>query len=161
MSHESGVPVSALLEKRAEPLSLTLELLAGGRGLDRRITSHHVQKTGLALAGLDEYLKPGRVLILGASEIRYLEQLDADARAHAIGQALRHDFPCMLMTGGLEAPGELHAEAERVGVPLLRTSLVTPQAIEKLSGLLEEVLAAESVFHGVRPGPVNDASAWL
>ena len=149
MSHESGVPVSALLEKRPGPSSLPLELLAGGRGLDRRITSHHVQKTGLALAGLDEYLKPGRVLILGASEIRYLEQLDGDAREHAIRQALRHDFPCVLMTGGLEAPGELKAEAERVGVPLLRTSLVTPPAIERLSGLLEEVLAAESVFHGV------------
>ena len=40
------------------------------------ITSPHIQKTGLALAGFHEYLKPGRVLIFGESEIRYLESLD-------------------------------------------------------------------------------------
>ena len=55
-------------------------------GLDRLITSPHIQKTGLALAGFHEYLKPGRVLIFGESEIRYLESLDAGgARAARCG----------------------------------------------------------------------------
>ena len=58
-------------------LGLPLELLAGAAGLDRRITSPHIQKTGLALAGFDAYLQPGRVLIFGESEIRYLESLDS------------------------------------------------------------------------------------
>ena len=62
---------------RPEAFGLTLELLAGAAGIDRLITSPHVQKTGLALAGFHEYLKPGRVLIFGESEIRYLESLDA------------------------------------------------------------------------------------
>ena len=45
------------------------------------ITSPHIQKTGLALAGFDEYLKPGRVLIFGESEIRYLEEPRSPRRA--------------------------------------------------------------------------------
>ena len=75
-----GVSVGALLRSRPEALGLPLELLAGAAGLDRLITSPHIQKTGLALAGFHEYLKPGRVLIFGESEIRYLESLDAGAR---------------------------------------------------------------------------------
>ena len=69
-----------------EAFGLPLELLAGADGLTRLITSPHIQKTGLALAGFHEYLKPGRVLIFGESEIRYLESLDtAGARRTRCG----------------------------------------------------------------------------
>ena len=75
MSLPPGVSVADLLSSRPEAFGLPLELLAGANGLDRVITSPHIQKTGLALAGFHEYLKPGRVLIFGESEIRYLESL--------------------------------------------------------------------------------------
>ena len=58
---------------------LPLELLSGAGGLERVITSPHIQKTGLALAGFDEYLQPGRVLVFGESEVRYLESLEPSA----------------------------------------------------------------------------------
>ena len=149
MSHESGVPVGALLDERAGRSDLPIEVLAGARGLDRLITSPHVQKTGLALAGFDEYLRPGRVLIFGESEVRYLEHLDADARLNAVRMALRHDFPCILLTGGFDAPAALTEEAERVGVPVLRTSVGTPEAVDEVSTILEDALAEETVVHGV------------
>ncbi|MFN7983989.1 MAG: HPr(Ser) kinase/phosphatase [Vicinamibacterales bacterium] len=149
MSHESGVPVGALLEQRDGVHRLPIEVLAGARGLGRSITSPHVQKTGLALAGFDEYLRPGRVLIFGESEIRYLEHLSPDARLNAVRMALRHDFPCILITGGFDSPAALTDEAERVGVPVLRTSVETPEAVEQVSTLLEDALADETVVHGV------------
>src|SRR3954451_24510808 len=89
---------SALLASRPEAFGLPLELLAGRDGLDRVITSPHIQKTGLALAGFQEYLRPGRVLIFGESEIRYLESLDPQPRINALRLALTHDFPCVLIT---------------------------------------------------------------
>jgi HPr kinase/phosphorylase len=141
--------VGALLRDRTEASGLMLELLAGGHGLHRRITSPHVQKTGLALAGFDEYLRPGRVLIFGESEIRYLEQLDSEARVRALHLALGHDFPCILITGGFAPPPELVVEAEGVSVPLLKTPIVTPSAIAKLSALLEDALAERTVYHAV------------
>src|SRR6476619_4340937 len=112
-----GVSVRALLQRRTEAVGLPLELLAGGDGLDRVITSPHVQKTGLALAGFQTYLKPGRVLIFGESEIRYLESLDAARRIDALRLALTHDFPCVLITGGFTPPGELLIEAEQARLP--------------------------------------------
>src|SRR3954453_23459892 len=124
MSLPPGVTVAGLLSSRPEASGLPLELLAGANGLDRAITSPHIQKTGLALAGFQEYLRPGRVLIFGESEIRYLESLDPQARINALRLALTHDFPCVLITGGFAPPPELPTEAERARVPLLKTSIV-------------------------------------
>src|SRR4029077_773138 len=141
MASPPSVSVGALLGSRPETFGLPLELLAGANGLDRVITSPHIQKTGLALAGFHEYLKPGRVLILGDSEIRYLESLESAGRTVSLRLALTLDFPCVLITGGFLPPAELLAEAERARVPLLKTSVATPTAIAKLSSLLEDSLA--------------------
>src|SRR5205809_2069885 len=137
MSSQPSVTVRELLASRPESYGLPLELLAGGDGLDRVITSPHIQKTGLALAGFHEYLKPGRVLIFGESEIRYLESLETAGRATSLRLALTLDFPCVLITGGFTPPAELVVEAERARLPLLKTSVATPMAIAKLSSLLE------------------------
>jgi HPr kinase/phosphorylase len=147
MTAVPGVTVRALLRSRPESFGLPLELLAGAAGIDRAITSPHVQKTGLALAGFHEYLRPGRVLIFGESEIRFLESLDEEARVRALRQALTHDFPCVLITGGFTPPTALLVEAERARVPVLHTSVVTPTAIAKLSSLLEDTLAERVVLH--------------
>jgi len=149
MSHHSGVTVGALLGSRTEAFGLTIELLAGSAGSDRLITSPHVQKTGLALAGFHEYLKPGRVLIFGESEIRYLESLDPVARTGALRLVASHDFPCILITGGLTPPRELVAQGEQARLPILKTALPTPTAIAKLGSILEDTLAERTVIHAV------------
>jgi len=149
MSSPPGVTVGALLASRPEAFGLPLVLLAGAEGLDRVITSPHSQKTGLALAGFHEYLKPGRVLIFGESEIRYLESLEAAARITSMRLALTLDFPCVLITGGFHPPLELIAEAERARLPLLTSSVATPMAIAKLSSMLEDSLAERTMMHAV------------
>jgi HPr kinase/phosphorylase len=144
-----GVSVRELLASRPEAFGLPLELLAGADGVGRTITSPHVQKTGLALAGFHEYLKPGRVLIFGESEIRYLESLDSAGRTASLRLALTLDFPCVLITGGFTPPGELLVEAERARLPVLKTPIVTPTAIAKLSSMLEDSLAERTTIHAV------------
>ena len=149
MASVPGVSVGALLRSRREAFGLALELVAGADGLDRLITSPHIQKTGLALAGFHEYLKAGRVLIFGESEIRFLESLSAAGRVGSMRLALTLDFPCILITGGFTPPGELVAEAERGKLPLLKTSIVTPTAIAKLTSILEDSLAERTMLHAV------------
>jgi HPr kinase/phosphorylase len=145
----TGVTVRALLERRPETSGLPLELIAGAAGLDRQITSPYIQKTGLALAGFHEYLKPGRVLIFGESEIRYLESLETSARISSLRLALTLDFPCVLITGGFSPPAEAVIEAERAALPLIKTPIATPAAIAKLTAVLEDWLAEHTVMHGV------------
>jgi HPr kinase/phosphorylase len=143
------VTVGALLGSRPEAFGLPVEVLAGADGLGRRITSPHIQKTGLALAGFHEYLKAGRVLIFGESEIRYLESLDPPGRTRSLRLALTLDFPCVLITGGFTPPIEVVLEAERARVPLLKTAVGTPMAIAKLTSILEDSLAERTVMHAV------------
>ncbi len=144
-----GATVGAFLRSGHGAAGLPLELVSGADGLDRAITSPYIQKTGLALAGFDEYLRPGRILIFGESEIRYLESLAPGARTAALVHALSRDIPCVLMTGGFAPPPELPLEAERAGVPLLATPAPTPTAIAKLTALLEDVLAERTIVHAV------------
>jgi HPr kinase/phosphorylase len=144
-----GVSVGSLLRSHPESFGLPLDLLAGAEGLDRLITNPHIQKTGLALAGFHEYLKAGRVLIFGESEIRYIESLSPEARARALRLAFGLDFPCVLITGGFTPPPEVVLEAERTHRPLLQTPVVTPTAIAKLTSFLEDTLAERTVMHAV------------
>ena len=144
-----AVTVGGLLSSRPEARGLPLELLSGAGGLHRVITSPHIQKTGLALAGFDEYLQPGRVLVFGESEVRFLDALEHDVRFRALEAVFTHDVPCVLITGGWEPPADLRLGAERAQVPLLRTAVATPLAIAKFTAVLEDALAVREVIHGV------------
>ncbi len=144
-----SITVASLLKSRAEAIGLPFELLGGASGLERTISSPHIQKTGLALAGFDAYLQPARILVFGESEIRYLESLDAGSRMNVLAAALSHDIPCVLITGGWDPPVELLATSDRYHVPLLRTPVTTPVSIAKIEYLLDDELAERQVIHGV------------
>jgi len=144
-----SVTVGSLVRGRADTIGLPLEVLAGAEGVGRAISSPHIQKTGLALAGFDAYLQPGRILVFGESEVRYLESLDAPHRVRVLAAAYSHDIPCVLITGGWTPPVELLAASNSHRVPLLRTSVTTPVAIGKVASLLDDELAERQVIHGV------------
>jgi HPr kinase/phosphorylase len=144
-----GVTVATVLRDVAESRALDLELLAGAEGLQRRITIPHPQKTGLALSGFDAYLRGGRALVFGESEVRYLETLPAEERSAALRRVFSHALPCVLVTSGLVPPAEALTEADHAGVPLLLTQAPTPDAVARLSAVLDTYLAARGVVHGV------------
>ena len=143
------VTVAAVLRDLSDSGALDVELLAGTDGLERHITITHPQKTGLALSGFDAYLQGGRVLVFGGSEIHYLKTLSAGDRVAALRRVFSHPLPCLLVTGGAVPPAEAIAEADRAGVPLLRTKTATPDAIAKLSAVLDTHLAPRGTVHGV------------
>lgn len=144
-----AVTVRGLLEARPESVGLTIEVVAGAAGLNRRITSPYIQKTGLALAGFHEYLQAGRILLFGESEVRFLESLDSNARRQALAKCFNAELPCLLVTGGADIAPEVILEGERAGVPVLRTTVPTAAAIGKLTAVLEDRLAHRVIIHGV------------
>ncbi len=135
-----------LRERRGE---LKLKLLAGRRGLDRAIEQSRVQRPGLALTGYFDYLRYGRVQILGASESGYLATLPARRRRSLLARLAACDVTCFVVTRGLPPPPELRQAAERRGVPLLGTPLESTPFIKRLTGWLDEELARSAQLHGV------------
>ena len=146
---QPGVSVATVLHDLAESRAIDLEVLAGGGGTDRRITNPHPQKTGLALSGFDKYLREGRVLVFGESEVRFLDSLSSDERTDVMRLVYSHALPCVVITDNVEPAGEVVAEANRANVPLMRTRAATPIAMARLSAALDVHLAARGIVHGV------------
>jgi HPr kinase/phosphorylase len=145
----ASVSVATVLRDLTESRAIDLEVVAGGHGLDRLITNPHPQKTGLALSGFDQYLREGRVLVFGESEVRFLESLTAEERTSVMRRVLSHSLPCVVVTDDLRPVPEIAIEADAAGVPLMRTRSATPLAMARLSAALDAYLAPRGTVHGV------------
>ncbi len=146
-AHVKHVPVGEFLEART--LELDLELVEGRDGLDREIRSPRVQKLGLMLASFSGAVDPDRVVLIGSRELKYLEHLDAEARAAAIGQLESHPICCIVVTKRSAIPSELLKLSKGKNIPLLWTVACSAVASAKISAYLEGRLAPEMTIHGV------------
>jgi HPr kinase/phosphorylase len=150
--HESSaIPAMTVRELLADETvdSLGLALLSGADGLDNVINRARIQKPGLALAGFLEYIHPGRVQILGKSELVFLQERAPAERSRILAQLCRQGVSCFVITTGIEPPSEVLEETERHRVPLLRTDLPSSAIIDRLTRFLEDRLAPRVILHGV------------
>ena len=144
---DPAVTVRDLLD--GEGQGLGLRLVAGRRGLDRTIHLSRVQRPGLALTGYTDYIRYGRVQIMGGSEISYLRKLTPRRRATILARLARCRVSCFIVTKDLRPPAELLVEADSQGVPVLLTPLESTPFIKNLSALLDERLAMRLHLHSV------------
>lgn len=143
----AGLSIEELLgEKEA---GLDLELLAGERGLGKRVQVPRIQKPGLALAGYITNLHPDRIQVLGSTELSYLEQLDAAKAKANLEQLCALDVSCFIITKGQTPPRLLIDEVERQGIPLLRSHHQSSTFISLITKFLEERLLPSTTVHGV------------
>jgi len=139
--------VGALLEDRK--FDLRLSLIAGKRGLSRRIASSRIQKPGLALAGYTEYLHKERLQIFGNTEMSYLKTLAPERAADVLGKFFAQEVACLVVTKALEVPPQMSVAAEQAGVPVLQTSHLSSAFIANIQNYLEDILSASTSMHGV------------
>jgi HPr kinase/phosphorylase len=104
---------------------------------------------GLALTGFIQFIDPGRLQIIGNTEMAYFKTLDTDQQEKVIHQICRLDLSCLVVTRNLDPPELLVKEAEDRGIPLFRTSLRSLDFIDRVTKFLEEKLASTSSIHGV------------
>lgn len=129
------------------------EVLAGQRSLEtRKLSSERIQKLGLALTGFTDYLRKGRLKVIGKSEVSYLSHLTDREQAAALDKLDPEVMSCILITKSLPVPTAVVAFSKRHDIPLLRTKLVSSQAISHVSILLQERLAPQITVHGVLMG---------
>jgi HPr kinase/phosphorylase len=132
-----------------EGSGLKLVLMAGESGLGRRLTIHRIQKPGLALAGYVRQVHPERVQVLGATEISYLGTLSDEEARRSVEAFVALNPACVVVTKGLDIPRLLLEAADRSGVPVLRTPLVSSAAIDAIQKHLELQLAPTASIHAV------------
>lgn len=128
---------------------LGLRTVAGEAGFSRVISWGRIQRPGLALAGFQAFIKPGRIQILGESELNYLETMPAEVRAERIATICALPVAAFVVTKGQRVPEDLARECRLREVPLLVSSQTTSVVIQSITRILEDELAPSATVHGV------------
>jgi HPr kinase/phosphorylase len=134
------------LTRRGDPLQL--EALTGELGLDRQLPEAEVASPGLALAGYTGRFAPGRLHVLGETEITYLRSLDAAGRRQRLEAFFGFDLPCIFVTKGQQVPQELLDLAQDRSVPVLRSKLKTAEFYRRVKPIVEDAFAPRTTLHG-------------
>jgi HPr kinase/phosphorylase len=145
MQHES-VTVERFYKENAD--SLQLRLLAGKSGLKRVIREPTVNRPGLALSGFTRYFAYKRIQVIGHAETYYLRSLANTEREARYGDLLAYKIPGIVFSRALRPDNELMAAADRSGVPILQTPLVTMKFINFATFALEMMFAPRGTEMG-------------
>ncbi len=140
------ITVRELLEH--SELAVTAVAGATALGLGRTTAVPRIQKPGLALTGWPEQLHPERVLVLGGTEIAYLED-HVHARTEGLATLFASGPACVVVCRGCESPAELVAAATTRNVPLLVSTLATADFIVAVTTWMSDRLAPSVELHGV------------
>ena len=82
--------------------------------------SAHTEDRPRARPASTQYLRPGRVLVFGDSEVRYLETLTPDERAAALRRVFSHELRACSSPAGARRRPKRSPKPTGAGVPLLR-----------------------------------------
>lgn len=128
---------------------LALRVVAGESGFGRPVSWGRIQRPGLALAGFLPYIKPGRIQILGESELHYLDTMTPDVRDERIAAICALPVAAFVVTKGQPVPDDLARECRAQRVPLLVSPQTTSVVIQSITRVLEDALAPATTVHGV------------
>ncbi len=149
MSSASSIePLSVGRFFAAHADELGLELIAGKAGLDRLIREPTVNRPGLALSGFYSYFAPKRVQVFGSAELSYLKSLTAPERQERLRRFFACSIPCLVVARRAKLPAHLAEIAERAGVPVFRTPMITMKFINAATIALDFEFAPRRSEHG-------------
>jgi HPr kinase/phosphorylase len=134
------------LTRRGDPLQL--EALTGELGLDRQLPDAEVASPGLALAGYTGRFAPGRLHVLGETEITFLRSMESAERRRRLEVFFGFDLPCIFVTKGQQVPQELLDLAQERSVPVLRSKLKTAEFYRRIKPIVEDAFAPRTTLHG-------------
>jgi HPr kinase/phosphorylase len=127
---------------------LDLNILNGGACLKKIIPSNQIFRPGLALAGYTERFPHSRTLILGETEISFLESLPGSELEVCLKQFFAFDIPLVIITKNQKPSAPFLVEAAAHNVPVLQTNLNTTEVIIRLSSYLDSIFAPRTSIHG-------------
>jgi len=121
--------------------ALQMRLLSGESNLKRIIREPTVNRPGLALSGFTQYFAYKRVQVFGNAEVFYLRTLTRQQREERYAYLFAYKIPCVVFSRGLKPDREFLEAAEKSGVPVFHSPLVTMNFINSATLELETMFA--------------------
>ncbi|MDO8811254.1 MAG: HPr(Ser) kinase/phosphatase [Gallionella sp.] len=143
----SQVNVRQLFEDKQQLLQLSH--VAGADGVDRIIDSDNVNASNNELIGHLNLIHPNWVQVLSETELNYLRNLEAGARASVFRQIEQSVTTCLIVAGTADIPAELVAFADQSHIPLFRSSRPSVHMMWLIRHYLDKGLAESTTRHGV------------
>lgn len=138
--------VEDLYEQHGEKLGL--ELVAGKKGLKRRIQVPEAHRPGLSLCSYLKSHAKKRMMIFGKVEIEYINDLDPDVRIERLDPILNRYTPAVIVARRFRPPKHLLQLCNERDIPLFRASSTTMILLSQLSIILTDEFAPRMNAHG-------------
>ncbi len=141
-----AITVQDLWDNGADRLSF--ELVAGKDFMNRKLPEIAMNRPGLALTGFFQYFANQRLQIFGLAEFTYLKSLSSEEKCKRLEQLFEQKIPGVVVARNRKVPCELIELAERFGVPVLRTPMVTGDFMNECTVILEKLTAPRERIQG-------------
>lgn len=129
--------------------AFSLEVLNGEDELDGLIKNSNARRPGLEFIKYLDFFPREHVQVLGKNEIQYLHALPEEERDIRVGNIVKYNPPCIIVTDGQEGLKYLTKYCKERKIPLLRTDDSNYEFIGKIDAYLIKRLAPEIAVHGV------------
>ena len=156
--HPSAAAIASVEGKRAtitvgqffkeHGADLQLSLVGTEVGFDRKILEPTINRPGLALSGFYQYFACKRIQVLGSAELSYLKSLSSAEAAARFRTLCARRIPCVVFSRNAVISRALRTEAERAGIAVFRTPLVTMNFVNAATFALEFDFSPSRTEHG-------------
>ncbi len=142
---ENSIPVNSLLEQS----DLEFVTMYNDKMGTNKILYPKIQRPGLALVGLSEYIKPNRIQIFGKTEMTYLSQLDKKDYEIKLKTFLSLKVPAIIIAEEQKIDDFFISTARKNKTPILISRLSTSLLISRVSNCLFSHFSRKIRVHGV------------
>jgi HPr kinase/phosphorylase len=139
--------IARLFEDNRDKLKLSWT--AGREGGAKDLDSALIKDSSKGLVGHLNFIHPNLIQVLGASEVEYLNTLDAAASRSALGAVATRELACFIVAGASTVPAALTEIAETTQTPLFVSPVASVELMWMLRPYLARELAESTTAHGV------------
>lgn len=118
-------------------------------GVDYHISTTDINRPGMQLNGYYDHFPDDRIQVMGKVEYSYYLSLDEETKKEHMDKYMSYDLPVVIVARA-QMPDEIMINAARkYNRIILTTPMGTTKFIYKLLDYLNELLAPETMMHGV------------
>jgi HPr kinase/phosphorylase len=141
------ISIARLFEDNQSRLKLAWS--AGEVGAGKTLDSEFTKDSSKGLIGHLNFMHPNLIQVLGVSEIKHLDSMDAQACAAALREVTTRELACFIVAGASHIPQALLDVAIATATPLLISPVPSVELMWMLRPYLARALAESVTVHGV------------
>ena len=130
-------------------IGLKLDIVAGEKGVNRKVSNPSLSKPGLELAGMFDFYEHDRVQIIGSKESTFFKNLLEEDQDIRVNKLFEMNPPAFIFSKNVIVPDIFIKYGNKYDIPVLKSSHTTSSLFSELYDFLQARLADRTSMHGV------------